>query len=103
MPTFDLDSTALDAPISKPSDVRLAERGWPCPSCGQSVSLERTDCEACGTPFMGGRQATVSLKVPGVGDIATLSPGGRVGFMAGAALVLMVVLFLVYLILGSLV
>ena len=51
---------------------------------------------------MGGAAPAVSLHVPGVGNLATMSPGGRFGVMAGGAAVVTVLLFLVALVLGQL-
>lgn len=96
------DAPILDGPVSKPADVTLADRGWPCHQCGRSVALDLTECDACGSPFLGGSTVDISLRVPGVGDLASLSSGRRIGFMAGAALALMLVLTVIYLVLGSL-
>lgn len=51
---------------------------------------------------MGGASPAVSLHVPGVGNLATMSPGGRFGLMAGGAALVTVVLVLVALVLGHL-
>jgi hypothetical protein len=50
---------------------------------------------------MGGVTPTVSLHVPGVGDLGSMSPGGRFAVMAGGAAVVMVLLFLVALVVGQ--
>jgi hypothetical protein len=92
----------LDAPVSKPADVRLAAPSWPCQECGRAVAIDLTECDGCGTAFLGGSTVDISLHVPGVGDLASLSSGRRIGFMAGGALLLMLVLVVVYLVLGSL-
>ena len=73
---------------------------WPCTGCGENVSLEETECPACGAGFMGGINPSVSLMVPVVGDLGKLSPGGQFGVMAGGATVLTILLVLAFLILG---
>jgi hypothetical protein len=93
-------------PVLPAAAVAVAEPAgpptWPCVSCGTSVPLEEMTCPHCGTAFMGGGSPTVSLHVPGVGDLTTMSPGGRFGVMAGGAAVVTLVLVLVALILGHL-
>ena len=83
-------TTVLDAPAPT----------WPCSSCDARVPLEETSCPLCGTAFMGGVNPNVSLKVPGVGDLVSMSPGGRFGVMAGGAAVVATVLLLLFLLLG---
>jgi hypothetical protein len=73
---------------------------WPCSGCDEQVPLEEMACPRCGTAFMGGVTPTVSLKVPGVGDLVSMSPGGRFGVMAGGATVFAALLLLVALVLG---
>jgi hypothetical protein len=51
---------------------------------------------------MGGVGPTVSLRVPGVGDLASMSSGGRFGVITAGAVVVTVLLFLVALVLGHL-
>jgi hypothetical protein len=75
---------------------------WPCTSCDARVPLEEMNCPRCGTAFMGGGSPAVSLHVPGVGNLATMSPGGRFGVMAAGAALVTVVLVLVALVLGHL-
>jgi len=49
---------------------------------------------------MGGVTPTVSLHVPGVGDLGSMSPGGRFAVMAGGAGIVTVLFVLIALILG---
>jgi len=80
------------APSSEPT--------WPCASCQTRVPLAETACPNCQTPFMGGVNPDVSLRLPGVGDLASMSRGARVALMAGGTVVLAVLLVVVYLVLG---
>jgi len=92
------------APVA-PVAIVVAEPAapvWPCSGCAEQVSLDEMACPRCGTPFMGGVSPSVSLHVPGVGDLGSMSPGGRFGFMAAGAAVITVVLFLAALVLGHL-
>jgi hypothetical protein len=73
---------------------------WPCTSCDERVPLDETACPRCGTGFMGGVNPNVSLKVPGVGELVGMSPGGRFGVMALGAAVVAAVCVLLFLILG---
>ena len=89
---------------SAPAATAVAEREeaprWPCVSCDERVPLAETVCPRCGTPFLGGASADVSLKLPVVGDVVTMSSGARFGLMAGGAAVLALLLVLVFLVLG---
>lgn len=64
------------------------------------MPLEEMSCPSCGTAFMGGVSPNVSLRVPGVGDLAEMSAGGRFGVMAAGAVLISGALVLVFLILG---
>jgi len=101
-------------PLPAPAAVAVAEHvapiipsesavpTWPCTGCGEQVPLEEMNCTRCGTAFMGGVSPSVSLHVPGVGDLGSMSPGGRFGVMAGGAAIVMAVFVLLALILGHL-
>jgi hypothetical protein len=95
-----LPPSILDGPVATQADIRLAEPGWPCQGCGAVVALDLADCPHCGGSFLGGSKVEVSLRIPGVGDMAKMSPAGRAGVMAGLAGVLALVLVLLYLVLG---
>ena len=73
---------------------------WPCTACSTKVDFALAACPDCGTPFMGGANPNVSLKVPGVGDLVHMSSGAKFGVMAGGAAVLAGVLVLLFVILG---
>jgi hypothetical protein len=94
------------APVAPPvpTAVAVAEPAaaptWPCSSCDARVPLEEMACPACGTAFMGGATPNVSLHVPGVGDLGSMSPGGRFAVMAGGAGIVTVLFVLIALILG---
>jgi hypothetical protein len=64
------------------------------------VPLEAMVCPTCGAAFMGGVSPTVSLNIPGVGDLAGISAGAKFGVMAGGAVVFTTVIVLLLLILG---
>jgi hypothetical protein len=49
---------------------------------------------------MGGVTPNVSLHVPGVGDLGSMSPGGRFAVMAGGAAIVTVLFVLLALVLG---
>lgn len=87
-----------------PTAVAVAEPAaaptWPCSSCDARVPLEETACPRCGTAFMGGVTPNVSLHVPGVGDLGSMSPGGRFAVMAGGAAIVTVLFVLLALVLG---
>ena len=89
-------ATVLDEPTAPATPT------WPCTGCDELVSLEETVCPTCGAGFMGGVSPSVSLKLPGVGDLTNLSAGGKFGVMAGGASLITVVLVLVFLVLGHL-
>jgi hypothetical protein len=105
----------LDAPVASPrhaaeeslpiaeESLPIAEPGWPCTTCGASVPLDLTACPACGAGFLDGARSSVSLVVPGVGDVAKLGKGAKLAVIAGGASAVTLVLFLVYLVLGALV
>jgi hypothetical protein len=90
----------LDAPVATSADIKLAEPGWPCQACGEMVALDLGDCPHCGGSFLGGTVVDVSLRLPVVGDVAKMSPGGRAGVMAAGAGVIALVLVLLYLMIG---
>jgi len=85
-------ATALIDPAVAPT--------WPCTSCGTQVALDEMACPSCGTPFMGGVSPNVSLKVPGVGDLATMTSGMKFAVIAGGATLVSLLMVLVFLVLG---
>jgi hypothetical protein len=85
-------ATAVIDPVAAPT--------WPCTSCDTRVALDEMACPSCGTPFMGGVNPNVSLKVPGVGDLATMSSGMKFMVIAGGATLFSLLLVLVFLVLG---
>ena len=76
---------------------------WPCTGCGARVPLEEMVCPGCGAAFLAPEKASLSLVLPGVGDITKLSGSGRIMLMAGGCAAVTFVLFIVYLVLGYLV
>jgi hypothetical protein len=76
---------------------------WPCDGCGAGVPIAEMTCPNCGAGFLAPEKASMSLVLPGVGDITQLSGSGRVMLMAGGCAAVTFVLFLVYLVLGHLV
>ncbi|HEU5034417.1 MAG TPA: hypothetical protein VFT62_06625, partial [Mycobacteriales bacterium] len=92
-----------EVPIVKAGDIRLGVAGWPCQFCGGTVPLDLENCSECGASFLAAAKSSISLVVPGIGDLTKLSKGARVALMAGGATVLTFVLYLVALVLGHLV
>jgi hypothetical protein len=94
----------LDAPVMRaPKIAGNRAATWPCTGCGVSVPIEEMACPACGAGFLAREKVSVSLRLPGVGDITQLSGSGRIMLMAGGCTVVTFVLFIVYLVLGHLV
>jgi hypothetical protein len=73
---------------------------WPCSGCSERVPLEAMVCPSCGSAFLGGVTANVSLKLPGVGEVVGLSTGAKFGLMAGGAAVFTTAIVLLLLMLG---
>lgn len=73
---------------------------WPCTACDTRVDFAESACPNCNTPFMGGTNSDVSLKVPVVGDLVHMSAGAKFGVMAGGAVGLAMLLVLLFLVLG---
>lgn len=82
------------------SPVSLAERpaGWPCRGCHALVSLDLMACPTCGAPFL---PSDVAVTLPVVGDPRSLSSGMKIAIMAGGSTAIALVVFLVFLLLGS--
>lgn len=77
-----------------------SEATWPCSTCGGAVPLADTAC-ACGTPFLAGAAVRSALPLPGVGDLAALSRGRRLGVAAVAALVGALLVLVLLTVLGA--
>jgi len=73
---------------------------WPCTACGERVPLDAMVCPRCGGAFMGGVNPNVSLNLPGIGDLGSMSTGAKFGVMAGGATLLTALFVLVLFILG---
>jgi len=71
------------------------QASWPCPRCGAQVPLELDACTDCGASFLAGATARTSTKLPVVGDIGRMSQGQRLMMGVGAAVVIMMVFFVV--------
>lgn len=80
----------LDAPVHTATAVATAPPGWPCGGCGARMPLDADSCTQCGQPFLP-KEATPSLVVPGVGDVAKLDRGQRIMLIAGGAVALILV------------
>jgi hypothetical protein len=85
-----------DAPVAKP----LIDATWPCFTCGASMPMADQVCSQCGSAFLSGADAPLSVNLPGVGDVTSMTPGKRVGVMAAGALGMAIVLLLVLSVLG---
>jgi hypothetical protein len=90
-----------DLPVMSAADVAAGRPGWPCQTCHAVVSLETTNCPACGSSFLAGAEPKVGFKMPLIGDITALSTGARFALMAAGALVVTVVFFALLALLGS--
>lgn len=66
---------------------------WPCPRCGARVAMALDACNECGTGFLSGATAGMSMKLPMVGDVSKLSSSQRLVF--GLAVAVAVTLLLV--------
>ena len=64
------------------------------------VALADDVCPQCATPFLPS-DATPSLHLPGVGDVARLDKPQRAGLMIGGTLVIMLVLVALAFLFGS--
>jgi hypothetical protein len=69
--------------------VEQGPLSWPCSRCAVPNPMTSHVCGTCGSPFLATAKETVSLVVPGIGDITHLSRGQR---LAAAAAVLAAVL-----------
>ena len=94
----------VPAPVGAPLPAARpprADAGWPCSACGQANPWEVTACTGCGLPFLAGLDSSVPrLALPGVGDLARLGRGQRTA-LAGAVLLLGVVLLLLLSVVGG--
>lgn len=83
------------------SPVSLAERptGWPCRGCHALVSLDLMACPTCGAPFL---PSDTEVSLPVVGDPRSLSNGMKIAIMAGGSTAVALVVFLLFVVLGSL-
>jgi uncharacterized OB-fold protein len=75
---------------------------WPCPRCGHAVDIELDACDMCGTAFLAGAAAAQPVRLPGVGDVNSMSSSQRLLFACGIALAVTVVLVLLAFIGGHL-
>jgi hypothetical protein len=91
---------AAGQPAAPPSAGQEAlrtapEAKWPCLPCGESVPLSLDACPSCGGGFLAGSTTAPAVKLPGVGDITTLSRTQRLMVGLGIAVVVMLVLVLI--------
>ena len=95
-----LEAPVLAAPAAAVATATVEAPTWPCSTCGHRVAFDLTACPDCGMPFMGGVSPQVSLRVPGVGELTSLTPGMKFAFIAGGAALITGVLVLLFLVLG---
>jgi hypothetical protein len=95
----------LDAPVIKAPSLggNRAAAAWPCTGCGDMVPMAEMTCPSCATPFLAAVRSRPSLVLPGIGEVTELDNTGKIKLIAGGAVGLCLVLFLVYLVLGHLV
>lgn len=78
-----------------PSPVPPTAATWPCSGCAAPVPLSESACPTCLTPFLAEVRAPApALRLPVVGDVNTLSRGGRMAVTAVAGLVVTLLLSL---------
>ena len=75
--------------------------GWPCTSCGETVSFDMTFCPDCGSSFLPSERETVSFRLPLVGDITRLSKGEKLVIIFGGMALITTVFFLLAFLVGS--
>lgn len=105
IPDLPIAATAATAvePTTSPTVDRLsAEPTWPCPLCGEAVSIELDACPQCGAAFLSEPQPTMRLSLPVVGDLSTASDGVRAIVGCVAAVGLSLVFLLLFAIGGKL-
>ena len=74
---------------------------WPCGSCSARVPLAASACPACGRGFLADGEEPVALRLPGVGDVASLSRAARLALGAGVALAVALLVQLVVVLVGQ--
>jgi hypothetical protein len=92
-------------PADGPAGVPPAKRGlggWPCSNCGAVNGVELDACAACGSGFLSGlkRDEPPLLVLPGVGDLARLSRGQRLGLAMGVVLLFVLLVAVLGLLVG---
>jgi hypothetical protein len=90
----DLPANAATAASSAPTSVGREPR-WPCPNCGASNDMALDHCEACGAGFLDGGKP-LSLSLPVVGDLTTMSAAHRLLVGIGIAVVVAAVLVVLF-------
>jgi hypothetical protein len=74
---------------------------WPCTACGKQNLLADDCCASCGEAFLGAlRSAEALLVLPGVGDLAAMPPGRRLGVAVVAVVAFLVLAALLGLLLA---
>jgi hypothetical protein len=91
-----LDPLATPPASPDPAPVAPA-RGWPCLSCGETVSFDEDECTGCGLPFLAGADLPDALTAK---VTRSRSDQWKVGVMVGGATVTVLLVLLVMTILG---
>jgi hypothetical protein len=94
-------------PLTAPLHALLGEpappaaRSWPCTACGTANGFDLDACASCGQGFLAGlSDPGSSLVLPGVGDLAAMSKGKRLGLAFAVALAFMALVAMIGLLLG---
>jgi hypothetical protein len=100
LPTPAERPVADQAPAVEGSEATAADSddadavSWPCARCGEQVAISLDACPTCGAGFLEGASTSVSVHLPVVGDMNTLSRTQRLLVGVVIAVVVMIVLVL---------
>jgi ribosomal protein L40E len=89
-----VEGAAPTAPAPRAS-AEQAPLTWPCTRCGAPNAIDSPVCGTCGSAFLAAAKEKVSLVVPGIGDLAHLSRGQRLGVAAAVLAAVLVPLALI--------
>jgi hypothetical protein len=87
--------------LSDPLRTEPPVATWPCHGCSELNPIDADTCQHCFLPFLGGAHEQPTTKLPIVGDVRSLSKGGRAAVTAGGILVCCGLFLLAAYIVGS--
>lgn len=91
------------APDVAPDGEANAGPMWPCPKCGNLVSMTLDHCNACGAGFLEQARQGRGVHVPVIGTVGPLTSGQKLILAAGVGIGLMVVIIVLAYIGGKLI